>query len=500
MQRNNTSSLNNIKSNSLWIYLVFFLFSIIFLLFYSGYTSPIFNTYGGDSSIFIILGKMLLAGKTPYVDFFDHKGPMLIFIEAIGLSLHPDERTGIFILQIINLTFVQIISYKCACVFLTKKISISAALVTLLLFSFTIQGGNTNGEYCLPFSFLTLLFTLKYLYLKDYSLKPLHYFIIGICGAVTFWIRLNNTNIILACLICMVILMLCSRDWRSFRLLIIYFSLGFFVITTPIIIFFIARGAMTEMIDAVFLFNFKYSGFSFGKDLTTLHFILRYIIKSWLSLIILIIGTSLFYRRSKNRKLLLLSLLMLIIGYFSTHIGFSFFNYMTLNIPCGVLGAIFILLSFKNDILRLRIAGISSCLIIIFLIVVAYVKRHNNYFMEMQDDTEFIAQSSEILSHIPVDERNSVFIYNSGESAAARFLTNTGILPIYKHFTNHEWHALFDKDIFDNINCFIETDKPLWIVIEYNMEIKNTGFLDIISEEYKLETKSGNLYLYKLVE
>lgn len=48
------------------------------------------NYYGGDSAVFILIGKMFNAGKVPYVDFFEHKGPTLIFIEAIGLK---DSRT-----------------------------------------------------------------------------------------------------------------------------------------------------------------------------------------------------------------------------------------------------------------------------------------------------------------------------------------------------------------------------------------------------------------------
>ena len=34
-----------------------------------------------DSSVFLYIGKQMHAGKVPYVDLFDHKGPILYFIQ-----------------------------------------------------------------------------------------------------------------------------------------------------------------------------------------------------------------------------------------------------------------------------------------------------------------------------------------------------------------------------------------------------------------------------------
>ena len=41
----------------------------------------------GDSSIFIFFGKAITLGKDAYRDYFDHKGPILFYINALGYFL-----------------------------------------------------------------------------------------------------------------------------------------------------------------------------------------------------------------------------------------------------------------------------------------------------------------------------------------------------------------------------------------------------------------------------
>lgn len=60
----------------------------IFVYFWSGSTSPVIsNFYGDDSAMFQIIGKAWCDGKIPYVDTFDHKGPFIFLINALGSSM-----------------------------------------------------------------------------------------------------------------------------------------------------------------------------------------------------------------------------------------------------------------------------------------------------------------------------------------------------------------------------------------------------------------------------
>lgn len=149
-----------LSTHSYFQYVLFIITSVLYLCVFSSYTSPLFNNYGGDSAFFMLMGKMFSAGKIPYVEFFDHKGPFLIFIQYIGLKLATDDRTGIFILQVINLFIVQNIIYLFARTYLSKMLSIAVVMLTLLVFSFTIQGGNSTEEWSLLYLYLCLWMTI----------------------------------------------------------------------------------------------------------------------------------------------------------------------------------------------------------------------------------------------------------------------------------------------------------------------------------------------------
>ena len=77
------------------------LISMLFLLFFSTSTSPLYKDYQDDSAIFITVGKMLKDGKVLYKDIFDHKGPVFFFIEYIG---QPQRQSFIFS-HFLSLTF-----------------------------------------------------------------------------------------------------------------------------------------------------------------------------------------------------------------------------------------------------------------------------------------------------------------------------------------------------------------------------------------------------------
>ena len=56
-----------------------FIVSFITLLLFAISVSPISLFEGYDSCVFKQMGLAILQGKTPYVDLFDHKGPLIYF-------------------------------------------------------------------------------------------------------------------------------------------------------------------------------------------------------------------------------------------------------------------------------------------------------------------------------------------------------------------------------------------------------------------------------------
>ena len=64
---------------------IIMLLSAGFVYYFSGTTSPVIpDYYGDDSAVFQVVGKAWTNGKIPYIQAFDHKGPFIFFVEALG--------------------------------------------------------------------------------------------------------------------------------------------------------------------------------------------------------------------------------------------------------------------------------------------------------------------------------------------------------------------------------------------------------------------------------
>jgi hypothetical protein len=50
-------------------------------------TSPRFVSMSPDSGVFAYAGKLITEGKLPYRDFFDHKPPLVYYLNAIAIYL-----------------------------------------------------------------------------------------------------------------------------------------------------------------------------------------------------------------------------------------------------------------------------------------------------------------------------------------------------------------------------------------------------------------------------
>ncbi|QIK59535.1 hypothetical protein G7050_06705 [Dysgonomonas sp. HDW5A] len=451
------------------------------------------NYYGGDSAVFILMGKMFNAGKIPYVEFFDHKGPNLIFIEAIGLKLVNNERLSIFILQVINLFITQILIYKIAKTYLPHFISIGIVMLTLLAFSFTIQGGNSTEEWSLPYLYLCLLITIRF---QNYSARKqkVCFVIIGMSAAILFWMRLNNMGIICACLIFIMIIALQNKNWKLFSNLIVWSTIGFLIVSIPIIIYFIHIGAFSEMIYASFIFNFKYIRYNIEND----SFMIKDLFKRWLSLFLFMIGAILYHKRYRDYKMLILCICLLLIGFITTHIGPKYFHYMTLNLPLYSLGIIQILSLSKVRLLKQNYNIVIFVTSLLLLFGYTIYKKNLDQYIKDQDETLFIQNSLDIAENIPYNQRSLVFAYN----VRPQFWLIMEELPNYKYFTTQEWHGEHDKNILKEINSLIQTHNIQWIVLpnlEFYDKSYNPEFYNILSKDYNESYRNDDLILMRRI-
>jgi hypothetical protein len=127
----------------------------------------------GDSNLFRYMAWLWLQGKTPYIDFYDHKGLYHLAIDALGLLI--GGRYGIWFLEIIFSALNLFVLARCVRLLKGDGIRWRMLLYGLyfLLFSFLGQG-NSEGEWVLPFVNLYL-----FGYLNGLAKMKKGYFLLG---------------------------------------------------------------------------------------------------------------------------------------------------------------------------------------------------------------------------------------------------------------------------------------------------------------------------------
>ena len=208
---------------------------------------------GRDSSAFIYVAKGVLEGEVPYLDRWDHKGPLVYLLNVIGLALL--DMWGVWLVEMAFLLGSVWLIYAVV----KDRFGPAATLFPIAVFSgyFVIfaQGGNYTEQYALLFQFLTLyLFTRVEKGNRGGGYYKLFLVSIGALAAATFLLRPNLVGMWLAIGIYWIFV---RRDDAPRRLM--WSGVGAAAALLPVIWIFAIFGGLYHFWDAVFIYNFTYS-------------------------------------------------------------------------------------------------------------------------------------------------------------------------------------------------------------------------------------------------
>ncbi|HOP02484.1 MAG TPA: hypothetical protein PKX58_09815, partial [Flexilinea sp.] len=85
-----------------------------------------------DSSIFSYIGQQILREKLPYVDGWDHKPPLIFYIDAFGLWLANGHLIGIWLLEVIVLLLGSILFFRVLKKYFSEWIALSVTMLGIL--------------------------------------------------------------------------------------------------------------------------------------------------------------------------------------------------------------------------------------------------------------------------------------------------------------------------------------------------------------------------------
>lgn len=240
---------------------LFPLIAFVFLSVFSWSTSPFFVHDGCDSAVFKTMGLALLKGKVLYKDIFDHKGPILYFINALGQWLIPG-RLGIFLLQLMGLSIALFYMFRTAKLFVTPLFSFISMLLALSILGGRFQEGNQCEEWMMYVICIVFYYVCNYFVNKSEQLHSLHYSLIyGLCFGFVFFIRPNDAVAwIGGSMLGVTLWLLYHKHYRNAVLNALCFVGGFVLVSLPVFIYFGVHHAISDMWYGLVVFNQEYSG------------------------------------------------------------------------------------------------------------------------------------------------------------------------------------------------------------------------------------------------
>lgn len=316
--------------------LVCFIISLLFAVKFSLYP---FNSKipGTDSSVFLYIGRAMYGGAVPYKDLFDHKGIILYFIEYIGYVIGFGNSAGVWIFELLNTFATAYIFYLISKLFSKSDIVCYVTIFAVLFLSsndfFTGEGGNLTEEYALPWIALSLYLVANFFIRKKY--KPWHIILIGLAFSVVFFLRVNMVGLWGALLLVVIIYFV-----KNNRLLEVFkcaglFILGCLIVVVPIVIYLLWNGALQNMIDYYFVFNFSYTDSESSNGI--LYFFIRCVIGAGISVFFIVYA----FITNCKCKVLWLNAFALFTAFLSADIsGRGYYHYGIILIPFFVIPAV----------------------------------------------------------------------------------------------------------------------------------------------------------------
>ncbi len=219
-------------------------------------SNPFFSYPGRDGGIFLYVGSLILKGRIPYLEVWENKGPLVFYINALGLTISGGSRWGVWFLEFLFFLSAGVIGY----IVVKRLMGVIPALVGTFVWIIAagnvLQGGNFSEEYSLLFSFIAIFGFWKSL---EHPQKNFYVLLVGISLGLNILLRPNNISMQAGAAGAYFILALFSKEWRIFFKRILWYAIGVIVVMVPVILYFSTQGALTEMINVVLVFNFQYS-------------------------------------------------------------------------------------------------------------------------------------------------------------------------------------------------------------------------------------------------
>ena len=476
-------------------YIGLFIVSLTHLFLFSLWTSPFYRLwYGCDASFFTLVGRGILEGKIPYRDFFDLKGPYFFFVEALG-QLMAHDRLGAFLIQIPFAFASLVLIYEICLLFITKKKAIFVMIVYLWGNITTLWGGNTLEEFALPLSLTCLYIILKAVTAGRKSLNDITYSTITILGIVLGIDILSKISVgapVLGILAAILFTNLSTRSIKRFFINFIYMLLGVSIAFLPVIVFYGANGALSDLIDCVFVLGFSrstdyYEAFNLTWELKLSGCVFAFIF-------------AVLARKRMKREISIILMAMSAATWLLLHLGTPFYYYFTTIYPSLVL-ALIMFLSIYDPLILFENWRQAVSIALFFVYLCYYIPsgldtvRTVLYNRDSYGEIEYQQNATDIGALIPECDRDSVFSF----MIDMQMFEANDITPCCRYVINLPFFIRLYPQALADILDMLDNNPPKWLIIGDNFQENLPEIYDSVMSKYDCiyENPAGHLFLLK---
>lgn len=231
-------------------------------------STPVFHPVPfTDSAIFQWIGEKITEGKLPFRDVYDHKPPLIFYLNALGFLLGRDTPWGIWALEVVSLTFAGF----SACALLKRYFGKTAAFLSvaamMINLSFVLEFGNLTEEYALPFQFAAVYFLSR----SEDGNKPVWSLLaVGIMLGMASTLKQTMAAIGIGIAFYLLVRSLIRRDLRGLVQSYFWIGLGGLLVWGAWFAYFAGAGIFKEFWEAAFQYNVALSNISLEKRLESL--------------------------------------------------------------------------------------------------------------------------------------------------------------------------------------------------------------------------------------
>lgn len=482
------------NKNKLYIFIFVVIFALILsisnVFFFASEHMPEW-----DLGIYNYIGHLVAKGYMPYKDAFDHKGPLLYVIYALGNIINP--RWGMWIINYITMTGIIGISFKTANKFVNQIWAIFICLIIYTGFLKLDFGCGTPEYFACLFLAAALYFITDY-YTKN-DIRYINVILIGIFCACVFWLK--HSTLITVLVMCGLVIFDCilKKNFKYVIKYIIFFAAGFCILSSFVCGWILINHAGHEMWQDYFLANIEYTeNISILSRCKALLYLMLHpsVVAVGIILFLYLLYKISFSTRTENQnlsQLLLHSILSgLITLVFLALPGRDYYHYLSSVFPVLVLTAACAVKSLNTVEIKerrlLQIAGIiiAGCMIVYPDMSQIYTLCSDSW---AKNDT-FDKITATLNKYIGPDEKIAVLggqggIYLAcGHESATTFPYISSIV-------------LENPDRMAEYKGQIGTNEPAAIIVEYWASINEILGYDIVKDYYLVDDSDYDIYVRK---